>query len=89
MPRRTSKCVRIRQVNGIIYARFNDKVEKVFESRADMNRWIRDTISDEVIKAMVLAAVVKDADGVPLSQCDGKRLTLDFSTSPQLTVVQE
>jgi hypothetical protein len=79
----------VRNINGKLYARFSDKSELEFESRAEMKAWIRQILDDNTIKALLLAAVLEDADGVPLNQVDGKRATLDFATSPFLTIAQE
>ena len=87
MPRRTIRCRQVRQSGGTIYARFSDKSEHEFESRRQMRQWIADRLSDEVIKAILLAKVLEDAaDGSPLNQCDGVRATLDFSLPTFLTV---
>lgn len=86
MPRRTIRCRQIRQQGGKIYVRFSDKSEYEFENRAEIRQFIRERISDEVLKAMLLAAVLEDSDGVPLNQCDGKRITLDWAAASRLVV---
>lgn len=86
MPRRTIRCRQIRQQGGKIYVRFSDKSEYEFENRAEIRQFIRERISDEVLKALLLAAVLEDSDGVPLAQCDGKRITLDWAAASHLVV---
>ena len=87
MPLRTIQCRQVRQSGGKIYARFSDKSEHEFESRRHIKDWIAERLSDEVIKALLLAKVLEDsADGTPLNQCDGVRVTLDFSLPTFLTV---
>lgn len=89
MPRRTIRCRQIRQSGGTIYVRWSDKSENEFESRAEIRRFIRSQLTDEVLKALLLAAVLEDAaDGTPLSQCDGKRLTIEWLPVPVLTVTE-
>lgn len=87
MPRRTIRCRRIVNSNGKILVRFSDKAEHEFASRAELKQWVREQLSDNVLKAVLIAAVIEDADGVPLSQCDGKRITLDWAATPLLTVL--
>lgn len=87
MPRRTIRCRRSVNINGKIYVRFSDKTEHEFGSRAELKQWIKDQLSDNVLKAVLLAAVIEDADGVPLSRCDGKRITIDWAATPLLTVL--
>lgn len=89
MPKRTIKCRQVRNQGGKIYTRFSDKSELEFSSRAELKRWIRDTLNDNVLRALVLSAVIEDADAVPLSQCDGKRITIDFSQAQPLVIAQE
>lgn len=87
MPRRTIRCRQVRQSTGTIYVRFSDKSEYEFESRQHIKRWIAERLDDETIKALLLAKVLEDAaDGTPLNQCDGVRVTLDFSLATFLTV---
>lgn len=89
MPRRTIRCRNIRQQGGTIFVRWSDKSENEFDSRADIRRFIRSQLTDEVLKALLLAAVLEDsADGTPLSQCDGKRITIDWLPVPALTVAE-
>lgn len=89
MPKRIMKCRQIRQQGGRIYTRFSDKSELEFNSRSELKQWIRDTLNENVMRALVLSAVIEDADGVPLSQCDGKRITIDFSQAQPLVIAQE
>lgn len=89
MPKRSIRCRQIRQQGGVIYARFSDKTEYPFESRAEMKRWIASQLDDEVVKALLLAVVLEDAaDGTPLTECDGKRITLDWAAAAKLVVEQ-
>lgn len=89
MPRRVMRCTRVRSQGGTIYARFSDKSELEFRSRADMRRWIAQYLSDDAVKAILLAAVLEDAsDGTPLSQADGKRLTIDWAATPIMLLEQ-
>lgn len=87
MPKRSIRCRQIRQQGGTIFARFSDESELEFKSRAEIKRWIAERLSDEVVKALLLAVVLEDAaDGVPLSDCDGKRVTLDWAAVAKLMV---
>lgn len=87
MPLRTIRCRQVRANNGRVYARFSDKVELEFESRQAMRRWIAEQLSENTLKAILLAKVLEDAgDGTPLSQCDGLRATLDWAATPILKV---
>ena len=90
MPQRQIKCTTVRNKGGKIFARFSDKSELEFESRAELRQWIRSQVTPDVLKALVLSAVLEDAaDGTPLNQCDGKRIVLDFSAAQFLTIIQE
>ena len=90
MPMRQIKVNQVRNKGGRIYARFSDKSELEFDSRAEIRQWILRQLSVDVMRALVLSAVLEDAsDGVPLSQCDGKRVVLDFSNSQFLQIIQE
>lgn len=87
MPLRTIRCRQARSVGGTIYIRFSDKSELEFESRAEIRKWIRAQITDDVMRAMALAKILEDAaDGTPLNQCDGVRATLDWAASPMLRI---
>ncbi len=87
MPKRTIRCRKIKQQGGKIYVQFSDKAELEFESRADIKRWVAEKLNDEIVKALLLAAVLEDAaNGVPLTECDGKRITLDWAAASLLTV---
>ncbi len=87
MPKRTIRCRKIKQQGGKIYAQFSDKAELEFESRADIKRWVAEKLTDDVVKALLLAVVIEDAAaGVPLSECDGKRITLDWAAASRLIV---
>lgn len=90
MPPRTIRCRQIRQQGGKIFVRWSDKSENEFESRAGIRQFIRQQLTEDVLKALLLAAVLEDAaDGTPLSQCDGKRITLDWAASPMLTISEQ
>ncbi len=87
MPKRTIRCRRIKQQGGRIYVQFSDKTEIEADSRAELKRWVAEKITDEVVKALLLAAVLEDAaNGVPLTECDGKRITLDWAAASLLVV---
>ncbi len=87
MPKRTIRCRRIKQQGGRIYVQFSDKAEIEADSRAELKRWVAEKITDEVVKALLIAAVLEDAaNGVPLTECDGKRITLDWAAASLLTV---
>ena len=90
MPQRQIKCTNVRNKGGRIYARFSDKTEMEFGSRAEIRQWIRQQLTVDTLKAMVLSSVLEDAaDTTPLSQCDGKRLILDFAQPVVLQIIQE
>lgn len=87
MPRRTVRCRDVRQQGGKIYVRFSDKTEYEFQSRADIRRWIAERLTDDVVKAMLLAFILEDsANGTLLTDCDGKRITLDWLAPTKLVV---
>lgn len=90
MPRRTMKCRQVKQQSGRLYVRFSDKVEKEFDSRADLRDWCREQINDDVLRALVLASVLEDAsDATPLSACEGRKLSLDLSAPIHLEFTAE
>lgn len=89
MPQRRIRCRQVRQQGGKIFVRWSDKSENEFESRAEIRQFVRAQLTDDVLKALLLAAVLEDAaEGIPLTQCDGKRITLDWLSSPMLNVEQ-
>ena len=89
MPQRRIRCRQVRQQGGKIFVRWSDKSENEFESRAEIRQFIRSQLTDEVLKALLLASILEDAsDGTPLTDCDGKRITLDWTAISKLVVEQ-
>ena len=69
-------CRKVNRSKGKVYVRWSDKTEQEFASEDEMRQWLDATLTDDVLRAMLMTKWLHNPSGNP-NLIEGKTVTLD------------